>query len=538
MKNYRKSILGILFAINFLYLLSNIIITIFAMYFSGHLMKLSDRRDRLDELIEKIDTAAADDYSEIDAKKYLGENGYIEILDENFDVIYSGTGDYSRQYTPGIMRFTSNADENTSYMIEEQLSDDGGTNFVISEYRYTDGEDREYSFNDSVRSGTVVLDGDYRIIYSSMNIEKAGRHLSEAEINALFDNDDDSFSVRHTIKSSDNGIRYLIAHLDYGTNPRKVFLKRLVEASVISCIVFLIAVDFLLSLLFVRKLKNYLRSLSDRMSSLADGETESWDEFNGFKEFRDFVAVIDETGNKIREKNAAYENLIADKRNHTSGFIHDIVNSLSTVLSSVEELRKSNGSEEEIDEFLSIILHGTKDSADLAKMLSTFNKADSPDFRLNMEYSDLGEIFRGFLDSAEGEFRHAGFDIEKNLSDEPLIGSFDAGQMMRVFYNFKFNFIKYCERDATIYFAIYRHGNTAVIDIGNNGTPIEKSIRKDIFKPYIKGKNASPGGIGTGLGLALADKIISMHKGTIELLPEDKGKYGNLFRIRLPIERD
>ena len=64
------------------------------------------------------------------------------------------------------------------------------------------------------------------------------------------------------------------------------------------------------------------------------------------------------------------------------------------------------------------------------------------------------------------------------------------------------------------------------IEIGDDGPGIPEEIKANIFEPFVSGKEN-----GTGLGLALANKIISEHNGwmSVESAPER-----TVFRISLP----
>ena len=69
------------------------------------------------------------------------------------------------------------------------------------------------------------------------------------------------------------------------------------------------------------------------------------------------------------------------------------------------------------------------------------------------------------------------------------------------------------------------------ISITDQGPGIRKENRKEIFKPFFSAAD-EPGHLGKGMGLYMADKIVSLFKGKLSL---DTSKVpGTTFRIKLP----
>jgi len=70
-----------------------------------------------------------------------------------------------------------------------------------------------------------------------------------------------------------------------------------------------------------------------------------------------------------------------------------------------------------------------------------------------------------------------------------------------------------------------------VIDIFNTGEPISVEDSERVFNPFFTTK---PGGI--GLGLSIAQQIVTAHGGNIRVMNEERGeRKGVIFRIELPI---
>ena len=72
-------------------------------------------------------------------------------------------------------------------------------------------------------------------------------------------------------------------------------------------------------------------------------------------------------------------------------------------------------------------------------------------------------------------------------------------------------------------------GVFAEIEVCDNGPGMTEETKRNIFTPFFSTKKKK----GTGLGLALTSRIVSLHKGTIGVVSEP-GK-GSTFRILLPV---
>jgi signal transduction histidine kinase len=71
-------------------------------------------------------------------------------------------------------------------------------------------------------------------------------------------------------------------------------------------------------------------------------------------------------------------------------------------------------------------------------------------------------------------------------------------------------------------------GTSLVIDVSDNGPGVPEEAARRIFEPFFSTK----GSHGTGLGLAVTQKIVEEHGGHIELGRGPEG--GALFRMTIP----
>ncbi|MGW2601832.1 sensor histidine kinase [Streptomyces klenkii] len=105
--------------------------------------------------------------------------------------------------------------------------------------------------------------------------------------------------------------------------------------------------------------------------------------------------------------------------------------------------------------------------------------------------------------------------------------------LRRLLTNLLDNAQRHAHRHITISLTTDRASGYAVLDVTNDGTPIEPADREEIFERFARLDDArSRDEGGTGLGLPIARDIAALHKGTLTVL-DAPGT--TTFRTRLPI---
>jgi len=117
-----------------------------------------------------------------------------------------------------------------------------------------------------------------------------------------------------------------------------------------------------------------------------------------------------------------------------------------------------------------------------------------------------------------------------NLPSQPLNVKGDFALLGQVFSNLIENAIKYRspERDLRIDISAFAQARTWVISVSDNGMGIKKSDTEHIFDLFGRAK-PHLGVEGSGIGLALCKRIITLHGGTIKFLPSEES--GSCFQL-------
>ncbi|MFH0761275.1 MAG: HAMP domain-containing sensor histidine kinase [Bacteroidota bacterium] len=134
--------------------------------------------------------------------------------------------------------------------------------------------------------------------------------------------------------------------------------------------------------------------------------------------------------------------------------------------------------------------------------------------------------------------RHSDFSIRielaKELDDEDyLIVSGNGLLLKTAFANIMENGCKYSDNH-TVYITLSKENDLLVIHCIDQGSGIPAKELAMIFEPFYRGRSAKSDE-GHGIGLSLAEKVITLHKGTLAVTSQVD--QGSDFVIRLPLAK-
>lgn len=111
----------------------------------------------------------------------------------------------------------------------------------------------------------------------------------------------------------------------------------------------------------------------------------------------------------------------------------------------------------------------------------------------------------------------------------------DRDLLVLVFRNLLDNALKFSDAGQPVEVRVSEDGNTAIVDIVDTGSGIPAGEISQIFEELYRGENAR-GIPGSGLGLKLVERIVTLHNGGIQV--RSKPEKGSVFTVRLPLLQD
>lgn len=210
---------------------------------------------------------------------------------------------------------------------------------------------------------------------------------------------------------------------------------------------------------------------------------------------------------------------------------HDLKTPLTTISGYSQMLLESHNESEEEYRYLKNIHDKSLRMDEMLTLFFEYLKLESEGFSLNKEKADLCEILRENTALYYMDFEDKGLLLEVDIPEKPVEDYIDKRQMSRAITNLITNTLKHNNKGTKV--RIYLHTKDGIVmGIADNGREIPKEVAEHIFEPFSMGDESRNSKNGSGLGLSIASKIISMHGGKLKLEKGMEG-YTKEFRIYL-----
>jgi signal transduction histidine kinase len=153
--------------------------------------------------------------------------------------------------------------------------------------------------------------------------------------------------------------------------------------------------------------------------------------------------------------------------------------------------------------------------------LIDYNRLRSSTMMLNRESLEVGPMLEETVERLK-ELRR---DVTVRLvpsPEEPCMIVADRPALRRVIQNLLLNALRYAKSQAVIQYG--RQGDAVRIDVSDDGPGIPESERQRVFEPFVRvddSRSKESGGV--GLGLAIVNRIMKLHGGSIQVDQADIG---------------
>ena len=245
--------------------------------------------------------------------------------------------------------------------------------------------------------------------------------------------------------------------------------------------------------------------------------------------FNAMAAALERQREELATRTDALERSNRELEDYASVASHDLQGPLVTIGMYAGLLERRLSGDPDAIKLATHIREGAERMRDLVRDLLAYARLDSE--ALRHEPVDLDLLLRETLEALAGPLRDRGAEI----SAQPLpTVSGDPGRLRQVLQNLLSNAIKFSENDApkVSVTSALESRDVARVSVHDNGIGFRPGQAEEIFRPFHR-LHSSERFEGTGIGLAVCQKIVEQHGGRI--WAEGAPGQGATIHFTLPI---
>jgi len=322
-----------------------------------------------------------------------------------------------------------------------------------------------------------------------------------------------------------------MAQITYST----VYIEQILKLMGKRFIWFSVGLTCLAGLIFYfisRSMVRPVTQLAQVARGVARGDLALRAQTGGLPETRDlsvaFNSMLDSLKSSRDELESAYQeiihqNALAEVGKFSLMIAHEVKNPLSIIKSSLDVLKSDAG----LSKNDTVIYYMEDEIRRLNTMIEDFLAFARPG-RPSFRQVDVSGLIREMVERFEIQKTGAGVEIHSHIEPGLRHDRMDPDMFARAVANILKNAFEANGDKGEIWVSAVREDNAVRVDIEDQGSGIDKADIHRIFEPFYTTRSK-----GTGLGLAYAYQVASVHKGSVTAKNRDEG--GACFRIEIPL---
>lgn len=386
------------------------------------------------------------------------------------------------------------------------------------------------SINKLYDEKTLVFDSNFKLIYSSIDDAKINWSIDDLKYlkkhQTFFKQQGDYEVYGVFYDTNDKDFYALISATDDYGKRKLVFLRY----TLIISYLFFTVICWITTSFLVKKAMNPLGRFHQKIKNINENNLDTRIES---KSNKNEIALIANEFNFMMDRiEVSYEK----QKEFTANASHELRTPLSRITSQIENEVADPETNFKSKTFLNTILSDVNQLTELISSLLILSKIDNQK-KDNLQSNRMDEILFSAIEKLNATFPDFVilFEMEENDNLDTALEIKGNKNLLEIaLSNVLKNACVYSDnKQAKI--KISTKDNNLIIAISNTGKTIHKTEQKNLFQPFMRGKNAT-GTAGFGLGLRIVKRILTLHNATIIYsIPREST---NLFQLIFTSERD
>ena len=281
----------------------------------------------------------------------------------------------------------------------------------------------------------------------------------------------------------------------------------------------------LMNIPFLRFLMKHVdkpvQKIVEALNRLADGKYDEKIDFESRNEFDDIKDAFNSMSEKLETAEKIKQNAENERVLLFANMAHDLKTPITSIIGFSKALSDGIITDDiKKAEYLTTINSKAVKMNDLIDRLFEYVKLESADNILHKENCDVAEILRNCLADVYAEYEDKKILLEIQIPEIPVIKNADKIELSRVYTNLLNNVLKHNTSGINVLVKMDEDGKVLIAD---SGEPLPAEVQDSLFIPFVSGDKSRQSKNGSGLGLALAYKIMKKHSGDLRLITQVEG---------------
>ncbi len=283
---------------------------------------------------------------------------------------------------------------------------------------------------------------------------------------------------------------------------------------------------WLLNYPFIRSIVRSLRRINETATELGKGD---WSARVNLTGMHDEVSDLGRSFNNMAGELGQAESLKND-------FISTISHELRTPLTAIKGwgetiIQLGDTDPETTSKGMNIIVSESQRLSDMVEELLDFSRIQNGQMKVNMTKIDVLAELDDAVFTLKDRILREGLELIYNVPHYPIPMQGDPVRIRQVFVNLIDNAVKYNEHGGKVIILAELHGTDLVIYFTDTGCGIAPENINKVKNKFFRVNSTVHG---TGIGLAVADELVRMHGGTLEI--NSVVGDGTTVTVTLPVE--
>ncbi|NRY63973.1 signal transduction histidine kinase [Clostridium beijerinckii] len=396
---------------------------------------------------------------------------------------------------------------------QQVYKSDGGWNSTSGEEMMHEAYMSNYCLSLLDDNKKVVWEMNHEDIQNKNHMKVNGKEETGVYTSNIFDIDVNGKTVGYIIVGQYSPV--LLSQED-------ISFKGQINRSIVFSGVLTLMIVTAISLILSKQFSEPIKAVSKTSVSLLKGNYNSrLNVKSSIEEIRNLTESINSLGEKLNSQDLLRKRLVSDISHEIRTPLNVLQNNLEAMIDGIIPITtdKLNSLNDEVIRF-----------GKLLNNLNSLKQVESDEIVLKLGLVNISELLSSVIEDFSIAAAEKDIKLFINKSEDRdfvVIGDYD--KLKQVFINLISNGIKFNKPGGTVWINVDSDEDSVIIEIKDNGIGIKKEDLPYVFERMYRGDKSRHKIEGSGIGLTLVKKILTLHSGTIDV--ESRENKGTVFTV-------